>query len=290
MKYLVILVAFLAATTLLATQAASAQLAENKAYSMIGSGFATTSSSILDADIDLSFVTTKIKNTVGIDFQEGVITVNDNELILSDLKGTILSSGKIFRFTAKASNSGGEEFSIRGLGKLIDKTTTDSLYSLSITMTDPQKATAKLVQNVRASEYSSKTTQATKSGITIKILEGSANPNERTYKDQLGLTFKYFSEDRITILPGETITFVNEDTVSHSLKSGTANYVSRHKTFDADGKISSGEILPGKSWSVTFDEPGFYRLFDEDYQWMDITAFVFDMSERGQIKSNRPLN
>jgi hypothetical protein len=74
------------------------------------------------------------------------------------------------------------------------------------------------------------------------------------------------------------------------LKSGTANTASSHKTFDADDKISSGEILPGKSWSVIFEEPGFYRLFDEDYQWMDITVFVFDIPSSQQIKSNKPLN
>jgi plastocyanin len=92
------------------------------------------------------------------------------------------------------------------------------------------------------------------------------------------------------LTPGGTITFVNEDTASHSLKSGTANTASSHKTFDADDKISSGEILPGKSWSVTIDEPGFYRIFDEDYQWMDITIFAFNAPSSQQIKSNKPLN
>ncbi|MEM3170186.1 MAG: hypothetical protein QW838_05375, partial [Candidatus Nitrosotenuis sp.] len=69
---------------------------------------------------------------------------------------------------------------------------------------------------------------------------------------------------------------------------GTANYVSRHKTFTPDDKISSGEILPGKSWSVTFTEPGFYRLFDENYQWMDMTIFVIDSSKIQKTKT--PLN
>jgi plastocyanin len=272
-------------------QDASAQLSGNKAYSLVGSGFAMSEDAVLDTSIDLSFITTKTKNTVGFNFQSGVITINDNKLTLSNFDGTILSNGKIFRFTSKASDPSGGEFSVRALGRLVDKTTADSLYSVSLTMTDLKKIPTKLVYTTKISEFTPKTTQAAKSGVTIKILKGAANPNERTYVDQAtGFTFKYFSEDRIIIKPGETITFVNEDTASHSLKSGTTNYVSRHKTFNADGKISSGEILPGKSWSVTFNEPGFYRLFDENYQWMDITAFVFDTSNRQQIKSNKPLN
>lgn len=291
MKCLVFLTAALAAAVIFGAQDASAQLSGNKAYSLVGNGFAMSEDAILDTTIDLSFITTKTKNTIGFDFQGGVITINDNKLTVSDFGGTILSNGKIFRFASKAADPSGEEFSIRALGRLVDKTTADSLYSVSLTMTDSKKTPTKLVYTTKVSEFTPKTTQAAKSDVIIKILKGSANPGERTYKDQsAGFTFKYFSEDRIIIKPGETITFVNEDTASHSLKSGTANYVSRHKTFNADGKISSGEILPGKSWSVTFVEPGFYRLFDENYQWMDITAFVFDTSNRQQIKSNKPLN
>jgi plastocyanin len=291
MKCLMFLAAVLVLAITFMAQDASAQLSGNKAYSLVGSGFAMSEDAVLDTSIDLSFITTKTKNTVGFNFQSGVITINDNKLTLSNFDGTILSNGKIFRFTSKASDPTGGEFSVRALGRLVDKTTADSLYSVSLTMTDLKKIPTKLVYTTKISEFTPKATQPAKSGVTIKILKGSANPNERTYVDQAsGFTFKYFSEDRIIIKPGETITFVNEDTASHSLKSGTTNYVSRHKTFNADGKISSGEILPGKSWSVTFNEPGFYRLFDENYQWMDITAFVFDTSNKQQIKSNKPLN
>jgi plastocyanin len=291
MRYAALLAVAMLGAIVFISQDASAQLVGNKVYSVTGTGFATSNNSISDTGIDLSFITTKTKNTVGFDFQGGTIIINNNEMNISDYSGTIQNNGKFFRFTAKATDSSGGAFTIKAIGRLIDKTSNDAIYSLSGTLTDSKKVATKLVYTTKISEFAQKTTPTAKSGVTIKILEGSANPNERTYKDQsIGLTFKYFSEDRIIIKPGDTITFVNEDTASHSLKSGTANYVSRHKTFNDDGRFASGEILPGKSWSITFDEQGFYRLYDENYQWMDITAFVFNESTEKPIKSNKPLN
>ncbi len=291
MRYVVFLAIVMLGAVVCVSQDASAQLVGNKAFSLTGAGFATSGNSITDTNIDLSFLTTKTKNTIGLNFQSGAIIINNEELTIRDLSGAVQNNGNVFRFTAKASADNIGDVSVRALGRLVDKTNTGSIYSLSVTLTDSKKETTKLVYTTKISEFTSKTTPAAKSGVTIKILKGSANPSERTYKDQtIGFGFKYFSEDRIIIKPGETITFVNEDTYSHSLKSGTTNYVSRHKTFNADGKFSSGEILPGKSWSVTFNQPGFYRLFDENYQWMDITAFVFDESAQKPIKSNKPLN
>lgn len=290
MRYTALLTIALTGVIIFVSQDASGQLEANKAFSLTGNGYVTSNDVISDTNIELSFLTTKTKNMGGFNFQNGVITIEDRELDISDFSGSIFSNGKIFRFTSTASDSDGE-FTLKALGRLVDKTTTDSIYSLSGTVIDSKKNTAKFVYTTKISEYEPKTTTTSKSDITIKILKGSANPHERTYKDQTtGFRFNYFSEDRITLNPGGKITFVNEDTESHSLKSGTANTVSRHKTFTADNKISSGEILPGKSWSFTFDEPGFYRLFDEDYQWMDVTIFVFDEPSSQQIKSNKPLN
>jgi len=68
---------------------------------------------------------------------------------------------------------------------------------------------------------------------------------------------------------------VNDDVVSHSILSGKENYNDRHNPFTADGRISTGELAPGESTSITFDDAGFYRLYDPDYPWMKIVAYVF---------------
>jgi len=88
---------------------------------------------------------------------------------------------------------------------------------------------------------------------------------------------RFFSQDRISVEPGTSITIVNDDVVSHSILSGKENS-DRHIQYTADGRISTGEILPGKSVTITFNDSGFYRLYDPDYQWMNIIAYVFPAS------------
>ncbi len=288
MRYVAFAALALLGVTLIIAQDASAQLVQNKAFSLVGNGFAVSKDSISETSIDLLFITNQVKNTIGFDLQTGIIVVGDKDLNISGFSGLLLHDGKIFRIISNAVDSEGNQFTVRILGRIIDTTVTDSIYILTGTLTDSSKQVTKLVLTTKASEFTIKTTAKTsKSDVTVKILKGSANPSERTFVDQkIGLTFKYFSEDRIIIPVGGTITFVNEDTVSHSLKSGTANYVSRHKTFTPDDKISSGDIQPGKSWDVMFDKPGFYRLFDENYQWMDTTIFVTSETDSLSLGTN----
>ncbi len=68
---------------------------------------------------------------------------------------------------------------------------------------------------------------------------------------------------------------MNDDDVSHSILSGKENYNDRHNPFTPDGRISTGEILPGESINITFDEMGFYRLYDPAYPWMEIVTYSF---------------
>jgi plastocyanin len=94
------------------------------------------------------------------------------------------------------------------------------------------------------------------------------------------LKLRYFSQDRLVIEPGTTITIVNDDEASHSVVSGKENYRSRNtsdytSTFTPDGRIVTESIPPGGSITITFDEMGFYRLYDPDYPWMKIVAYVF---------------
>jgi plastocyanin len=274
------------------SQDASAQVAGNKAFSLVGDGFAASEDSISSTSIDLLFTTVQAKSKIDINLQSGAIILDDSDLDISNFNGLVLRDGKFFRITSDAIGPEGEQFSFRALGRLIDTAKTDSIYSLTATLTDPSKKVTKLVFTTLASEFTPKITEIKKDIVIVKILKGAANPSEQTYIEQsAGFRFDYFSDSRITIPVGGTVTFVNEDVVSHSLKSGTANYVSRHKTFTPDGKISSGEIEPGKSWSVTYDKIGFYRLFDENYQWMDVTIFVTTPTSSQVIGSTiKPTN
>lgn len=278
----------------ISAQNANAQLGLNKAFTLEGSGYTISGSSVLPTTIDLQFTINQKGSSTEFALQNGLLDINGVEYTTSDFSGTLLRNGQYFRIESKVLDSDDEEFSLKAFGTLVTKTQTNSIYSLTGTLTDSSGKSARLVYTIKVLEFTTtvKPTDASKkSEVTVRILKGSANPGEQTYKERTGEFFlKYFSEDRISIAVGGTITFVNEDVVSHSLKSGIAHTVSRHKVFTEDGKISSGDILPGKSWSVTFKEPGFYRIFDEKYQWMDTTIFVTQDSSSKTLGSGKPRN
>lgn len=286
MKYLAFLAVLLGVVFALTIHDAEAQVAGNKAFTLSGNGFAVSSTMISDTTAEITFATSQTKTKADFTLQDGVIMVDHTDLNISDFSGYAFSNGKIFKFNGKATDPQGKEYTISAIGRLIDKTATESIYTLSGTLTDSAKKTTKLVYTGKVSEFIVKPVDKTpKSDVTIKILRGAASPETATYKTQtMGFKFNFVSEDRITIAPGGTVTFVNEDDVAHSLKSGTANYNSHKKTFTPDGKITSGDIEPGKSWSVTFEEQGFFRIYSEKSQHIDITIFVFDTSKLPKTK------
>lgn len=277
----------------ISAQNANAQLGVNKAFTLEGNGYAISGNSVLPTTVDLQFTISQKGATTEFTLQNGVVDINGKELTASGFSGTLIKNGQYFRIISKVSDSDGKEFSLKALGTLIGKTQATSVYSLTGTLSDSTNKATKLIYTSKVSEFTTvkPTDTSKKNEVTIRILKGSSNPEQQTYKEQIGgFSFKFFSEDRISISTGGTVTFVNEDTVSHSLKSGIAHTVSRHKTFTADGKISSGDIQPAKSWSVTFKEPGFYRIFDEKYQWMDTTIFVTKDSSSKTLRSGNPRN
>lgn len=276
----------------ISAQNANAQLGTGKAFTLEGTGYAVSDNSILPASVDLQFIISQKGTTPEFTLQSGILGVNGKELAVSDFTGTLLKNGQFFRIVSKVSDSNGKEFSLKALGTLIEKTQTNSIYSLTGTLGDSAGKSTKLIYTTKISEFTvTKPTDNKKKEVTVRILKGSASPEQQTYKEQIGgFSFKFFSEDRISIGTGGTITFVNEDVVSHSLKSGIGRTVSGQKAFISDGKISSGDIQPGKSWSVTFQEPGFYRIFDEKYQWMDTTIFVSKDTSSKTLGSGKPHN
>lgn len=265
----------------LSSQPVEAQIVDNKAYSFTGNGFAVSDKSITDTNIELIFTSGQKRTNIDLTLSSMLFAVDGKEMTVSNFSGTALRNGQIIMLSSTTTGADGKSYSFKAIGRLVGKTATDSIYTVTGTLTDSSKKSTKLFYTTMISEFATTTSQTTqKSDTVIKILRGAANPGERTYIDQqAGFSFRYLSEDRLTIPPGTTITFVNEDVQPHTLESGTANYNSRKKTFTPDGKISSGSILPGGSWTVTFDEKGFFRLFDKKYQWIDITIFVIDSSK-----------
>jgi plastocyanin len=309
----------------LLTQQTHAQIVSNNAFSLEGAGFAVTEDSLQTSQLDL-FLSTTTKTTRDTNFvvDDGIITLNNEDYIATDLSGTILRDGRFIRLQGTAENPSGGEITLQFFGRLIEKSAQGSVYGFTGSLTQDDSS-SKIIYTTKVSTFEkiTKTTQTTKpANIIIHILKGSSDPSSTTYKDKLGqtyTTFSYYSNSRITLTPGTTITFVNDDTISHSVTSGSGlgqnsryteattggkqfacegdtskirdsgySYVQKNCIFVIDGRVKSGSIQPGGQWSVTINEMGFYRLVDIDYPWMELVIYAFPQSSSVTIGTPDP--
>jgi plastocyanin len=277
-----------------------AVISPNSAFTLEGTGYAVTEDSIKISEIDLALSTQKqtgssVKSTI----EDGFITLDVEDFLATELEATVLREGKYIRINGIIENDAGDTASIRFFGRLVEESKNASVYGFTGRITTDDND-YKIIYTTKLSELSKIKITPTESKIneklTIHILKGSSTQGIGTYislgetkqeaiKTQSSsdsLRFRYFSQDRISVEPGTTITIVNDDTVSHSILSGQ-KLNDRYTQYAADGRISTGEILPGQSIKVVLDEVGFYRLYDPDYQWMEIVAYVFPNIEGNVI-------
>ena len=277
----------------------NAQLVANEAYLVEGSGFAVTEKSIKISEIDLLMsIGEQVGSSSKLVVEDGFVTINDLDFEATNISGNLLRDGRFIRLIGTAENSIGNEVSISFFGRLVENSIEGSIYTFTGRLTQGSESN-KIIYTTKISTLtgtpttpSTTTTKPTQENeIIIHILKGSSNTREFSYIQQEGVTSqRFYSIDRASIVPGKTLTFINDDTVSHSVSSGKRDTESRAGLYTADGRITSGDIQPGKSWSVTINEIGFYALFDEDYPWMTIDVVVFPDIESGVIKSTKPTN
>ncbi|MBI2127962.1 MAG: hypothetical protein HYU00_02770 [Nitrosarchaeum sp.] len=269
-----------------------ATISPNSAFTLEGSGYAVTEDMIKISEIDLVLSTqTQTGSSVKSSIEDGFITLDDQDFLATELEATVLREGNYIRVNGVVESDTGDTASIRFFGRLVEESKTASVYGFTgrITIDDNDY---KIIYTAKLSELSKiKTTESkTDEKLTIHILKGSSTQGVGTYIDvgaasesTSSLNLRYFSQDRISIEPGTTITIVNDDVVSHSILSGTENDNDRYNQFTADGRISTDKILPGQSTNITLDNAGFYRLYDPDYHWMKIVAYVFPNIEDNLI-------
>lgn len=266
-----------------------AEVSPNQAFLLEGSGFAVTEESIKISEIDLGLSSQdQHGSTINFLTEDGFITLDNEEFIISDLEGKFLREGKYIRINGNVESSSGFDTSISFFGRLVAESTDASVYGFTGRITTPDD-TYKVIYTTMLSSLSKIDTTPTESedsgNLTLHILRGAASVDVTDSYIQSGETqntldptrLGYFSQDRISIEPGTTITIVNDDTVSHSILSGKENN-DRYVPFTPDNRISTEDIAPGESIEITFDDMGFYRLYDPDYVWMKIVAYVFPSS------------
>jgi len=306
-------------------QEVKAELVPEEAYLLEGFGYAVTEDVIKNSQIDfLINLDRQVGSTTKLVVEDGFITLGDMEFDVADISGSVLRNGHFIRLVGTADDSLGNEVSLSAFGRLIEDSEEGSVYSFTgrlsegifsnkIIYTTKISALRATISDAQPTITSS-LGQIPENEVIVHIMLHSANPGEQVYIDQGNLRLRnYYSEDRITIEPGTTITWINDDVASHSISSGTGlgthNRASQGAvkicdesqlqtfeidsgfsfkspvdpvtrkgtgcTFTMDGRIKSGEILPGESWSVTIEEPGFYRLADVDYIWMTSVVYAF---------------
>jgi len=269
-----------------------AQIDENSAYLLEGSGYAVTEDLIRLSEIDMG-ISSNQKSGSSINFliEDGFVTLDDEDFLISQLEGKFLREGRYIRINGNIESPDGTNNNISFFGRLVEESKDAAIYGFTgriSTFGDSYKIiyTAKLSKLTKISEIVSEPTSG-EMNLKIRILPGSSSQGVASSYIESGIVrdprisdgnpirLGYFSQDRITIEPGTTIIFVNEDSVSHKIISGKENYGDRYNPFTPDGRISSAEILPGKSTTITFDEMGFYRLYDPSYPWMKIVVYSF---------------
>ena len=270
---------------------AFAEVSTNSAYLIEGSGFAVTEELIRLSEIDIG-LSSHQQSGSSIDFviEDGFITLDNQDFVISELEGKFLREGRYIRINGNIESAAGFDTTVSFFGRLVEESKDAAIYGFTgrITTSDDSYKiiyTAKLSQLTKIVETTE--TSLEDEMLTIRILPGSSTQgvagsyieSGETRDPRLGtddpLRLGYFSHDRITVEPGTTVIFVNDDDVSHSIVSGKENYGDRHDPFTADGRISTADILPGESIEITFEEAGFYRLYDPTYPWMEIVTYSF---------------
>jgi plastocyanin len=102
-----------------------------------------------------------------------------------------------------------------------------------------------------ASNVSSSSSSTTTAASTISIAKGSQNADNN----------QFFVPVDVTVKPGSTLTWKNDDTAIHTATSG--------KDATPDGKFDTSLISPGLSKPQTMpSEPGEYSYFCTLHPWM----------------------
>ena len=261
-----------------------AEISENQSFFLEGSGFAVTEELIKTSEIDIA-LSSQQQSGSSINFltENGFITLGEEEFIISELEGKFLREGRYIRINGDIESSTGLDTSISFFGRLVEESKDASVYGFTGRITTSDE-TYKIIYTTKLSTLSKITLTSeseTSNNYTIHILRGSAaqGTDDTVPGFDAANYLRFFSDERISIEPGTTITIVNDDVVEHSIISGKENSGDRYNLFKSDGRISSGIILPGESINLSFNDAGFYRLYDPDYTWMNIVAYVFPNSD-----------
>ncbi len=104
--------------------------------------------------------------------------------------------------------------------------------------------------------------------IKISINPGSSLSKGSATQQTYNQYNTYYTPDTIQIVPGTPIIWTNNDSIDHTILSGVSTQ-KNDNPFTPDGKINSGSIAPGQSFTVVVSDTGIVRFYDPQYTWMN---------------------
>jgi plastocyanin len=293
---------------------ANAALVGQEAYLVEGSGFAVTDNSIKISEIDfLVELDRQVGSRASLTVQDGFVTLGDMDYFVSDVTGTVLNDGRFIRIVGTASNDFGDEVSISFFGRIVEDSTEGSVYSFTGRISEGFFS-SKIIYTSKISQITSSSTtdvtttapdfdeleeneivvtitpNADSQGLGLDYITARSAATEATFEQGDDPTrARYIYPNRLTISPGTILTFQNDDNVAHSIVSSKRDTNARGIGHDfrmfPDGRVNTGEILPGESRSVTINERGFIFLVDPDYLWVRMDVVSFPDSDSIVIRS-----
>ena len=122
MKTIITLLVFLTISSGYFVNESFAEISENQAFLLEGSGFAVTQETIKISEIDLGLSSQNQRgSTINFLTEDGFITLGNEEFIISNLEGKFLREGKYIRVNGEIESSSGFDTSISFFGRLVDE-------------------------------------------------------------------------------------------------------------------------------------------------------------------------
>jgi plastocyanin len=104
--------------------------------------------------------------------------------------------------------------------------------------------------------------------VPISISLGSSLPKGTATQQQSNQYNSYYYPDTIQVVPGTPIIWTNNDSIVHTILSGVSTQTNSNP-FTPDGKIVSGPIAPGQTYTAIINDTGIIRFYDPQYTWMN---------------------
>ena len=142
-----------------------------------GSGFAVTKEQIKFTEIDLGLSSQDQRgSTINFVIEDGFITLDDEEFIISELEGKFLREGRYIRINGSVESSSGTDTTISFFGRLVAESKDAAVYGFTgrITTSDD---TYKIIYTTKLSTLSEINVTQTSEDVkelAIHIIEGSS--------------------------------------------------------------------------------------------------------------------